>query len=203
MRRLASAILAGLLIVAMLGFALATTPQASARWQADDGTPVGTPTDDDATPVADPEGDETPEPSGIVTIVMWYQQNEAGEILQLSPISYEGLVAASGESADESEGGRVVFDEERNDGYPRIRVGEDNYFDAYPVFAEDPASDQRWLYFDGDASLRPATMMMQITGIRGDYEGWFGTATFISRGGDQGGIMVLAISPPVEDEADE
>ena len=198
MRRRVSAILAGLLIVMILGFALVSNPPASARLQADDGTPVGTPTDDDATPVADPE--ETPEPSGIVTIVMWYQQNESGEILQLIPISYEGLVAESGEPLDESEGGRVVFDEERNDGYPRIRVGEDDYFDAYPVFSDDPASDQRWLYFDGDASLRPATMMMQINGIRGEYEGWIGTATFISRGGEQGGIMVIAVSPPAEDE---
>ena len=197
MGRRASAILAGLLIVAMLGAVLATNPSASARLQTDDGTPVGTPTDD-ATPVADPE--ETPEPSGIVTIVMWYQQNESGEILQLRPIEYVELVATSGEPVDESEGGRVVFDEERNDGYPRIRIGEDNYFDAYPVFSDDPTSDQRWLYFDGDPSLRPATMMMQVTGIRGDYEGWFGTATFVSRGGEQGGILVLAISPPAEDE---
>lgn len=197
MGRRASAILVGLLIVAMLGFVLATNPEASARLQADDGTPVGTPTDD-ATPVADPG--ETPEPSDIVTIVMWYQQSESGEILQLRPIAYEELIATSGEPADESEGGRVVFEEERNDGYPRIRVGEEDYFDAYPVFSDDPTSDQRWLYFDGDSSLRPATMMMQIEGIRGAYEGWSGTATFISRGAEQGGILVIAIRPPTEDE---
>ena len=198
MGRRASAILAGLLIVAMLGIVLATNPSASARLQTDDGTPAGTPADDDATPVAEPE--ETPEPSGIITIVMWYQQNETGEILQLRPIEYQELAASSGEPVNEAEGGRVVFEEERNDGYPRIRIGEEDYFDAYPVFSDDATSDQRWIYFDGDPSLRPATMMMQITGIRGEYEGWIGTATFISRGAEQGGILVLAIRPPDEDE---
>lgn len=198
MRSRASAILAGLLIVLTMGFVLASNPSASARLQADDGTPVGTPTDDDATPVAEPE--ETPEPSGIVTIVMWYQQNEAGTILQLMPISYDGLVASSEEPADQSEGGRIVFDEERNDGFPRIRVGEENYFDAYPVFSDDPSSTQRWLYFDGDPELRPATMVMQIVGIRGEYEDWFGTATFISRGINQGGILVIAINPPPDED---
>jgi hypothetical protein len=201
MRRRASLVLAGLLIVAMMGFVLGTNAPASARLQADDGTPrVGTPTDEDGTPVAEPEATETPEPSGIVTIVMWYQQNESGEILQLRPIIYEDLVASSGEPADDTEAGRVVFDEERNDGYPRIRVGEENYFDAFPIYEEDPASVQRWFYYNDDPGIRPATMVMQIIGIRGDYEDWFGTATFISRGGDQGGIMVIAVSPPPEEE---
>jgi hypothetical protein len=203
MRRRASAILAGLLIFAMVGFVLATNPPASARLQTDDGTPVGTPADEEGTPVAEaetPEPEETPEPSGIVTIVMWYQQNESGEILQLRPIAYEGVVASSGEPADDSEAGRVVFDEERNDGFPRIRVGDENYFDAFPIYDEDPASVQRWFYYNDDPSIRPATMVMQIIGIRGDYEDWFGTATFISRGGDQGGIMVIAVSPPPEEE---
>ena len=200
MRRRASAILAGLLIVALMGFVLGANPPASARLQDDDGTPVGTPTGEEGTPVAEPEATETPEPSGIVTIVMWYQQNESGEILQLRPIIYEDLVASSGEPADDTEAGRVVFDEERNDGFPRIRVGEENYFDAFPIYAEDPASVQRWFYYNDDPSIRPATMVMQVIGIRGDYDGWFGTATFVSRGGNQGGIMVLAVSPPPEEE---
>lgn len=194
MRTRASALIAGLLIVLMVGVALASNPGASARLQTDDGTPAGTPVDE-ASPVAE----ETPEPSGIVTIVMWYQQNEDSTILQLRPIEYMDLVATTGEPIDESEGGRVVFDEERNDGFPRIRVGENNYFDAYPVFSDDPTSTQRWLYFDGDPELRPATMMMQINGIEGEYDGWAGTATFISRGTEQGGIMVIAIAPPAEE----
>jgi hypothetical protein len=204
MRRRVSAILAGLLIVALMGFVLGTNPPASARLQDDDGTPVGTPADEEGTPVAEPEATgeatESPEPSGIVTIVMWYQQNESGEILQLRPIMYADLVASSGEPADDTEAGRVVFDEERNDGFPRIRVGEENYFDAFPIYDEDPASVQRWFYYNDDPAIRPATMVMQVIGIRGDYEDWFGTATFVSRGGDQGGIMVLAVSPPPEEE---
>ena len=201
MRKQASALLAGLLIVATLAFVLGTNSPARAL-QADDGTPVGTPTDDEATPVGEPEEEpeETPEPSGIVTIVMWYQQNEGGQILMLRPISYDGVIAESGEPADDSQAGRVVFDEERNDGFPRIRVGDENYFDAFPIYEEDPASVQRWFYYNDDPEIRPATMVMQIIGIRGTYEDWFGTATFISRGIDQGGIMVIAVSPPPEDE---
>jgi hypothetical protein len=176
-----------------------------------DGSPVASPVAEDPTPEAteedeaapEDEGEQAEETSPIVTMVFWYQQNNTGEILYLSPIEYDGFVATQAEPADESEEGRIVFEESRNDGYPRIRVGEDTYFDAFPLFEEDPNTVQRWLYYEDDANIRPATMMMQITGIRGDYEGWFGTATFISRGGDQGGILVIAISPPIEDEDEE
>ncbi len=177
-----------------------------------DASPAASPVAEETTPevteedegIEDPPAEETPEQtSPIVTMVFWYQQNSDGEILYLSPIVYDGFVATPAEPANESEEGRIVFEESRNDGYPRIRVGEDIYFDASPLFAEDPNSVQRWLYYEDDPNIRPATMMMQITGIRGEYEGWFGTATFISRGGEQGGLLVIAISPPLEDEDEE
>lgn len=166
--------------------------QVSARFQTD-ATPEGTPVES-GTPVA---GNET-EPSGIVTMVLWYQQSEDGEMVQLSPVSIDGFVTTKGEIKTDEDGGRVVWDEPRNENYPRIRLGQDDYFDAYPVYPDDPNTVQRWFYFDDDPEVRPATMVMQIVGIRGQYEDWFGTATFISRGSDQGGIMVIAINPPAE-----
>jgi hypothetical protein len=193
-------------VAAMLG------SHAPVRALQTDGSPVASPVADDATPEAteedeaapeDDEGDEPEFVSQIVTMVFWYQQNSTGEILYLSPIEYDGFTATAAEPANESEEGRIVFEESRNDGYPRIRVGEDTYFDAFPLFTDDPNTVQRWLYYEDDPNIRPATMMMQITGIRGDYEGWFGTATFISRGGEPGGILVIAISPPLEDETEE
>lgn len=189
MRTRAVAMSASLIMIALVAVLLIS--QAPARAYQSDASPVASPVDE-ATPIAD-----EPE-SGIVTMVLWYQQNSTGEILQLTPIEYESFMATRAEASDETEQGRVVFDESRNEGYPRIRVGEDNYFDAYPVYPEDPNTVQRWLYFDEDPAIRPATMVMQIVGIRGDYEDWFGTATFISRGGEQGGILIIAISPPAE-----
>ena len=199
MRSRAIALSTSLMLIALFAVLIGALPNASATLQAD-GTPVsGTPVDD-ATPVAADE-DETPTPdeSGIITIVLWYQQSSDGEVLQLMPITSDGILATRGEAADESQEGRVVFDESRNEGYPRIRVGEENYFDAYPVYPDDPNTVQRWIFFDDDPALRPATMVMQIVGIRGDYEDWTGTASFISRGLDQGGIMVIAISPPADE----
>jgi hypothetical protein len=198
MRIRALALSAGLIMFALMAALNGTEPQASARLQTD-GTPADTP-DEEGTPVAADEEPtaETPD-SGIVTIVLWYQQNAGGEILRLMPItSTDGVVVTRGEAEGDAQEGRIVFEESRNGGYPRIRVGSDNYFDAYPVYPGDPNSAQRWIYFNDDPVIRPATMVMQIVGIRGDYEDWFGTATFISRGGDQGGIVVLAIAPPEE-----
>ena len=196
MRIRAIALSVGLILLGLFAVTLGTHSNASAKLQAD-GTPVsGTPVDE-ASPVAEDQT-ATPEDNGIVTIVLWYQQNAEGEILQLMPVSIDGVLVTKGEAADETEEGRVVFEESRNEGYPRIRVGKDNYFDAYPVYPGDPNTVQRWIYFDDDPAIRPATMVMQIVGIRGDYEDWTGTATFISRGIDQGGILVIAVSPPAE-----
>ena len=189
-------LLATLIVVAAIALLAGVHPDASARLQTD-GTPAATPAGD-ATPVADEEPTEEPEDTGIVILVLWYQQNESGEILQLMPIESDGVLATRGEPENDEQRGRIVFDESRNDGFPRIRVGDENYFDAYPIYPDDPASVQRWFYFDDDPTLRPATMVMQIEGIRGEYDGWFGTATFISRGTDQGGVVVIAVNPPDE-----
>lgn len=197
MRTRAMALIASLTIVAFLAALIGSQPQASARIQRA-GTPAATPAEE-GTPVAEKEPTEAPAENGIVTIVLWYQQNASGEILQLMPVTTDdGIVYTQGKAEGDEQQGRIVFEESRNEGYPRIRVGNDNYFDAYPVYPGDPSSVQRWFYFDDDPNVRPATMVMQITGIRGTWEDWQGTATFISRGTDQGGIVVIAIRPPEE-----
>lgn len=195
MRTRAMALIAGLTIVAFLAALLGSQPQASARLQTG-GTPEATPVEN-GTPIAEEAPTEAPADSGIVTIVMWYQQNEEGTILRLYPVASEdGVTYRRGKIENDTQGGRVVFEEERNDGYPRIRVGDGDYFDAYPVYPDDPTTAQRWIFFDDDPNLRPATMVMQIVGIRGAYEDWTGTATFVSRGTEQGGIVVIAVRPP-------
>lgn len=198
MRTRALAITAALMMVALVALLIQSQPAAGALQT--DASPVASPVGD-ATPVAADQGDEPDQAAddGIVTMVFWYQQSSDGQILYLSPIEYNGFEATRAEPGDETEEGRIVFEESRNDGYPRIRVGEDNYFDAYPVYPDDPNTVQRWLYFDEDPEIRPATMVMQIVGIRGDYEDWDGTATFISRGSRQGGILVIALLPPAEE----
>ena len=195
MRTRAMALIAGLTIVAFLAALLGSQPQASARLQTG-GTPEATPVEN-GTPVAEETPTGTPVDSGIVTIVMWYQQNAEGDIIRLYPVtSADGVTYTRGKAEDDTQVGRVVFEEARNEGYPRIRVGKGDYFDAYPIYPGDPTSVQRWYYFDDDPTLRPATMVMQIVGIRGTYEDWNGTATFVSRGINQGGLMIIAIRPP-------
>jgi len=181
------------LIIALGILASMGSGKVGARFQTD-ATPAGTPVDN-ATPVAD---ESATADEGIVTLVLWYQQNGKGDILQLSPIKLDGFDATRDTVDNDSEGGRVVFEEANNEGYPRIRIGEGEYFDARPLFPDDPESVQRWFYYNDDPALRPATMVMQIVGIKGQYEDWYGTATFISRGTKQGGIMVVAINPPAE-----
>jgi hypothetical protein len=196
MRTRAMALVAGLVLIAALAAMIGGKPVVSARLQTG-GTPEATPVEE-ATP-AEPEETPAEEETGIVVIVMWYQQNESGENLQLSPLTTtDDLVYSRGRAEDDAHGGRVVFEESRNEDYPRIRIGERNYFDAYPVYVDDPTTAQRWIFFDDDPELRPATMVMQVVGIRGEYEDWEGTATFISRGTEEGGVMVLAIRPPEE-----
>ena len=196
MRIRAMALIAGLTIVAFLAALLGSQPQASARLQTG-GTPGASPVDN-GTPVAEEDTDcdscrlRHRHDRDVVSA-----KRGPASILRLYPVtSTDGVAYTRGKAESDAQGGRVVFEEARNEGYPRIRVGNGDYFDAYPIFPGDPTSVQRWYYFDDDPSVRPATMVMQIVGIRGTYENWDGTATFISRGIDQGGIMIIAIRPP-------
>jgi hypothetical protein len=124
-------------------------------------------------------------------------QDETGDFLVLTPVEIDGLELTAGEPEAEIET-QVDFESPRNDNLPWIRYGN-NVFEAYPVL-DDPGLVQRWVYFDEDPEARPSTLVLQVVGARGVYEGYEGTATFISRGGEVGGTLILALDAPAEEE---
>jgi hypothetical protein len=149
---------------------------------------------DTASPEA--EATETPARVDVVTLVAWYQQDPSGEFLSIGPITTNQfqVAAAGGEGLT----GRADFDDPDNDDLPRIALG-DSVFDAYPLDPDDPATVFRWLYFNGEQGERPATLVMQIECTSSPaYQGYVGTATFISRGADIGGVLVIVLNPPAE-----
>jgi hypothetical protein len=156
---------------------------------ADDATPVA---EDEATPVAEPEEPAT-EP---VTLVFGYAPDESGDFLVLTPVESDGLLLTRAEAEADVET-QVDFESPRNDNLPWIRYGN-NVFEAYPVL-EDPGLVSRWIYLNDNAELRPSTLMLQIVCVRGAYEGFEGTATFVSRGSEIGGTLVIALDAPAEE----
>ena len=56
----------------------------------------------------------------------------------------------------------------------------------------------RRVYFNDDPTLRPATLVMQIVAVKGPYQGYEGTVTFVSRAPEAGGVMVIVLNPPEE-----
>ena len=182
-----------LIALVVAGFA-ASTGFARAAFQdatptADEATPVG----DEATPVA-----ELDEPvADQVTLVFAYAPDESGDFLVLTPVEVDGLQLTAGQPEADIET-QVDFESPRNDNLPWIRYGN-NVFEAYPVL-DDPGLVQRWVYFDEDPEARPSTLVLQVVGARGEFEGYEGTATFISRGGEVGGTLILALDAPADEE---
>lgn len=163
----------------------------------DEGTPEPAPAED----VAEDEGTPTPAATTqIVTLVGWYTYNEERDVLELGPLeTNDFLVAGPGELTERSLTGTVDFDAEANDDLPRIRLGE-TILDAFPVVPDDPATTNRWLYFDDVAGERPATLVMQVSATAGPYEGFTGTATFVSRiQTPSSGVIVIVLEPPAEE----
>ena len=153
----------------------------------------------DSTPVATPDAEETTEESAsddqeIVTIVVGYQPDEENDVLVIVPVQINPAGVATVNAVDDTAlTGTVDFEAERNSGgLPRIVLG-DSIFDAYPIVEGDRNSVQQWLYFQGNDTGRPATLVMQITADAGPYEGAVGTATFISRSDDSTGIIVIVL----------
>lgn len=176
-----------LVAVATLATFAGNWPSASARLQ-------------EATPetAATPEADEAPVTVNVVTLVGWYMQDPSGEFLTIGPLrTNDNLVAGAGEETDRTLSGQVNFTDESNDGQPRITLGE-SAFEARAVYDDDPDSTQRWLFYDDDPSLRPATLVMQIVATRGPYEDYRGTATFVSRANEAGGVIIIVLNPPAE-----
>jgi hypothetical protein len=186
----------GLLIIAILLLAgIAGVPSAAA-WQ--DASPAaGTPevieiqpTQAPAQPTTVPAG--TPVPpveTDVVTLVLWYQNAANQDIIELYPIATDaGFVARPPQGA--AAVGTVDFPEE---GVPTVVVGNTT-FETYP---RPDGVIERWTWLDDFEGARPATLVMQLSGLDGTYQNYFGTGTFVSRDeGGAGGVLTLALRPP-------
>ena len=156
-------------------------------------------TPETATPVAEEQAQPVataPATTNVETLVAWYANEPGGEFLVIHPLGLEDDIVASllqvrGEDAEAI--GKVEFPDE---GYPVITLGETT-FNAYPRYEGDVA--ERWTWFDDVDGVRPATMVMQIEGVGGEYDRHYGTATFVSRDeGGVGGVIVFALRPPAD-----
>ena len=152
-------------------------------------------------PTAEPtaEATEAPATARIVTLVAWYRLDEAEDVLRLEPIETNAnFVAGIGEPQDRQLEGQIDFDAEENDDLPRITLGE-SILDARPVSPDDPESTLRWTYYNDDPEVRPGTLVMQVEGTDGPYEGFIGTATLVSRALDSTGVIVIVLRPAEEE----
>ncbi|HEY8446266.1 MAG TPA: hypothetical protein VIL01_04095 [Thermomicrobiales bacterium] len=144
---------------------------------------------------ATPSAEDQPSRERLVTLVAWYAPDESGDFLTIGPLdTNQFLVAGPNNQDDRALTGRADFEDPDNDGLPRITLGE-SVFDAYPVYEDDPASVFRWLYFNDEPGERPGTLVMQIEATAGPYEGYIGTATFVSRSAESGGVLVIVLKP--------
>lgn len=160
----------------------------------DDGTPVVDV--EAATPVAEADGTPAAEPIRVITLVTWYETDASGDFIQLGPLaSNDQLIAGPGDTTNALTG-TADFDGPEDDGTPEITVGE-SMFAGVPAFEDDPASMFRLTYPQGDATFRPATLVIQVVATAGPYEDFSGSATFISRSIDPGsGVLVIMVNPP-------
>ena len=161
----------------------------------DDGTPVAS----DATPVADAsDGTPVAEPIRVITLIAWYETDTSADFIQIGPLaSNDQLIAGPGDATNALTG-TADFDGPEDDGVPRIEIG-DSSFDGVPAFEDDPTSMFRWTYPEGDATFRPATLVIQVEAVAGPYEGFTGSATFISRSSPGSGVLVIMLNPPDEE----
>ncbi|HEY7030672.1 MAG TPA: hypothetical protein VH482_05050 [Thermomicrobiales bacterium] len=149
----------------------------------------------DASPAAESSGTpEANQATQIVTLVAWYQQDPSGDFLTIGPLTTNpALVARPGGDGDT---GRANFNDPDNNDLPRITIG-DSTFDAYPVNPDDPDTVFRWIYFNDEQGSRPATLVMQIECTASPaYKGYTGTATFVSRASEAGGVLIIVLNPP-------
>lgn len=192
----------GLLIIAILLLVGMAGVTPAAAWQ--DASPAaGTPAVIEIQPTEAPP--PTPVPAGtpaapvetdVVTLVLWYQNAADQDIIELYPLATDaGFVARPQQGA--ATVGTVDFPVE---GVPTVVVG-DTTFETY---ARPDGVIERWTWLDDFEGARPATLVMQLAGLDGTYQNYFGTATFVSRDeGGAGGVLTLALRPPSPAAADE
>jgi len=185
----------GLLVIAILLAGVAGVAPAAARQAATPaaGTPAvieiqptQAPPQLTAVPAATPAA---PAETDAVTLVLWYQNAADQDIIELYPLATDaGFVARPQQGA--ASVGTVDFPVE---GVPTVVVG-DTTFETYP---RPDGVIERWTWLDDFEGARPATLVMQLAGLDGTYQNYFGSATFVSRDeGGAGGVLTLALRPP-------
>src|SRR5215217_2546650 len=193
----------GFLIIAILLLVGMTGAPPAAAWQ--DASPAaGTPAVIEIQPTQAPPQLTTvpagtpvaPIETDVVTLVLWYQNAANQDIIELYPIATDaGFVARPQQGA--APVGTVDFPEE---GIPTIVVGNTT-FETYP---RPDGVIERWTWLDDFEGARPATLVMQLSGLDGTYQNYFGTGTFVSRDeGGAGGVLTLALRPPSPAAANE
>jgi len=193
----------GLLIIAiMLVVGIAGATPAAARQDASPaaGTPSVIeiqPTEAPAQPAPEPAA--TPAPAAttdVVTLVLWYQNATDQDIIEVYPLATDaGFVA--GPQPGAAAVGTADFPLE---GIPTVVVG-DTTFETYP---RPDGVIERWTWLDDFEGARPGTLVMQLAGVDGTYQNYFGTGTFVSRDeGGAGGVLTLALRPPSLDAVAE
>jgi hypothetical protein len=144
------------------------------------------PTTVPAAPAATPAA---PAATDVVTLVLWYQNAANQDIIELYPIATDaGSVARPQPGA--AAVGTADFPE---DGVPTVVVGNTT-FETYP---RPDGVIERWTWLDDFEGARPATLVMQLSGLDGTYQNYFGTGIFVSRDeGGAGGVLTLVLRPP-------
>lgn len=166
-----------------------------------EGTPAASPAATEAPPPAvTPAPTEAPPPTAaptdVVTLVAWYALDPSGDVLSLVPVQIDPTLVTSAAPGGQPAGQADL----PPDGLPSIDLGDSRFLPF--ELTEDNPNGQQWTWFQGEEGARPATLVIQIAGIAGTYDGYIGTATFVSRAeGNAGGVLVLALRPPDSEPA--
>lgn len=157
--------------------------------------PATAPTSDTAaTPLAETAATPVAEPVRVVTLVGWYQTDPSGNFIEIGPIqTTDQLVAGPGDPTSTLTG-KADFDSPDNNELPRITLG-DTVLDGVEMISGDPDSVFNWIYYGGDASLRPATLVIAVVATAGPYKDRSGTVTFLSRSSPGSGVFIAMLNP--------
>lgn len=179
-------IIAILLLVGMAGVAPAAAFQDASPAA---GTPAPEPPPAEA-PAATPAAPAAPAQTDVVTLVMWYTNPLDQDVIELFPLGVDANFVA-GPAPGAGSVGTVSFPEDGS--VPTVVLG-DTTFDTYP---RPDGLVERWTWFDDFEGARPGTLVMQLAGLDGVYQNYFGSATFVSRDdGGVGGVLTLVLRPP-------
>ncbi len=181
-------------VLAQTGTPAAKTP-ASQPAATETAEPATTPLGEtSATPVVETAATPVAEPVRVVTLVGWYQNDPTGSFIEIGPIqTSDQLVAGPGDPTSTLTG-RADLESPDNDGLPRITLGETE-LDGVEMIAGDPDTIFNWIYYGGDASLRPATLVIAVVATAGPYKDRSGTVTFLSRSTPGSGVFIAMLNP--------